>query len=96
MRLWQMIFFAAILAIVPAGSAEAKKPHHHKPVVPQLAPSLIPALPPLFTTYDVYVGGLHLVAAQVWFQEEAPTLSRHRQGADLWYMEQVFSVEYIS
>lgn len=65
------IIFGLMLAVLPFAPAQAKKPHRHPaPPVIEVAPSRIPALPPLFTTYDVYVGGFHLVAAQVWFQEQ--------------------------
>ncbi|MGB9154668.1 MAG: DUF3108 domain-containing protein [Alphaproteobacteria bacterium] len=52
-------------------AAHAQTPHHHHAA--KTTPQLLPALPPLYTTYDVYVGGIHLVAAQVWFQEEGNT-----------------------
>jgi len=45
--------------------------HHHRPGEDLNSQSpMIPPLPPLFTTYDVYIGGIHLVAAKVWFEEE--------------------------
>lgn len=32
---------------------------------------LIPAIPPVVVTYDVYVGGVHLMSADVYFEENA-------------------------
>jgi hypothetical protein len=50
-------------------------------------PSPIPAVPPVTVTYDVYVGGVHLMTADVTFEEKA---SRYRarvlgRTAGLWY-----------
>ncbi len=60
--------------LLPFSAAQAKKTHHTQSApAEENEPQLIPALPPLYTTYDVYVGGLHLVAAQVWFEEQGNT-----------------------
>ncbi|MDR3448328.1 MAG: DUF3108 domain-containing protein [Alphaproteobacteria bacterium] len=65
MRLRLCLILVFICALMPFAPAEAKRAHH---VVAE--PQLIPALPPLYTTYDVYVGGIHLVQAQIWFEEQ--------------------------
>jgi len=48
---------------------------------------LIPAIPPLAATYDVYVGGIHLMTANVVFQEQAARyrarVTGHTYG--IWY-----------
>lgn len=58
---WRALAFGFLMAVLPVGPAFAKQ----KP----LAPSLIPVLPPLLTTYDVYVGGFHLIASTIFFEE---------------------------
>jgi hypothetical protein len=60
MRIRQAILLGLLCAALPFASAQAEK----------LKPSRIPVLPPIHTTYDVYVGGFHLVAAQIWFEEQ--------------------------
>ena len=72
MRLHQVIPLALLLICLPLTAAQAKKPHHRvsSPSPPTVQPQLIPSLPPLFTTYDVYVGGLYLVQSKVWFEEQ--------------------------
>jgi hypothetical protein len=71
MKLKQAILLGIMAAVLPFASAEAKKPSRpHAPAVAQAAPSRIPVLPPIFTAYDVYVGGFHLVASNIWFEEE--------------------------
>ena len=73
MRLFQTMTLVLVLIALPLSAAQAKKPHRHVPSAPVVEPQLIPALPPLFTTYDVYVGGLHLVQAHIWFEEQGST-----------------------
>jgi len=68
MRTWRLLKWALILMFVPLPLAHARPLHSHIPS--QIGPQLIPPLPPIYTTYDVYVGGIHLVAAQVWFEEQ--------------------------
>jgi hypothetical protein len=73
MRLFQTIPLILVLVALPLAAAQAKKAPRPKTPAPVVAPPLIPVLPPLFTTYDVYVGGLHLVEANVWFEEQGST-----------------------
>jgi len=71
MKLKQAILFATIMAVLSFAPAEAKKPVRSlAPVAAKAVPSRIPVLPPIFTAYDVYVGGFHLVASTIWFEEE--------------------------
>jgi hypothetical protein len=56
-----------ILLLLTPGLAMAKARHKPAPT-PQV---LIPAIPPLVVTYDVYVGGIHLMTADIVFQEQA-------------------------
>jgi len=44
-------------------------PAHAKPAPKPKV--LIPTIPPITVTYDVYVGGVHLMTADVFFQEQA-------------------------
>jgi Protein of unknown function (DUF3108) len=73
MRYFKIVFCTLILACLLVTPAEAKKANHHKEAANEDAPSLIPALPPVLTNYDIYVGGIHLVAAQIWFEEQGST-----------------------
>jgi hypothetical protein len=72
MREWKKVVVAAFIALLlmPVSSAEAKT---HKHAAPPVAlsppPKLIPDFPPIETSYDVYVGGIHLIAAKIWFEE---------------------------
>lgn len=59
---------ALFLLAWPCDTAWAKKARHA--VIAPAAPVVIPSVPPLVTDYDVYVGGIHLVAAQIWFQQQ--------------------------
>ncbi len=52
-------FLILMLTVLPCAFARA---------VPQ--PQQIPALPAIVTTYDIYVGGIHLVTADILFQEQ--------------------------
>ncbi len=64
MKLRIILFALAMLAFVQVAIA-APKPH-----APAIAQQRIPALQPLMTTYDIYVGGLHLVTADILFEEQ--------------------------
>jgi hypothetical protein len=71
MRIWQKILFLIILAATPLLPAHAKTAHTKAPPpVVRVEPQLIPSFSPIFAAYDVYVGGIHLVAAQIWFEEQ--------------------------
>ena len=70
MRLWQAISLVLLLGFLPLSAAQAKKPPQNAPVAPVVVPQLVPALRPISATYDVYVGGLHLVVAKIWFEEQ--------------------------
>lgn len=56
-----------------------------KPAAP--AKVLIPAFPPVVVTYDVYVGGIHLMSADVTFDEEKKSYRARVLGktVGLWY-----------
>jgi len=64
MRLRLGVTFFLLIVLCPFSEAMAKKSHALKPL------QLIPTLPPVLTSYDIYVGGVHLVAAQIWFEEQ--------------------------
>lgn len=66
--LW-LYALAFVLLIAPYALAEKAHKHKHINRVPEEA-QLIPNIPPLIATYDIYVGGLHLVTADILFQEE--------------------------
>lgn len=65
--LW--ICVVTLLLLVSPHAFAKKAQHHHAENAPDKL-QLIPIIPPLTATYDVYVGGLHLVTADVFFQEE--------------------------
>jgi len=63
----RVFLLAALVVLLPLSPAEAKKPRL-RPVAIE-TPSKIPVLRPILTTYDVYVGGFHLVTSSIWFEE---------------------------
>lgn len=58
--------FNRLLALAVLGSLLGAFPAQAK----KLKPSEIPVLPPILTTYDVYVGGLHLITSHIWFEQQ--------------------------
>jgi hypothetical protein len=50
------------------------------------ASQLIPKLPPVMTTYDVYVGGLHFLTANILFQEEDGKYTTHVHAKTYGYL----------
>jgi hypothetical protein len=67
MQFRRTLLIAVSLLLLLTSSAYAKRVHISSTVE---TPQLIPTFPPLVTSYDVYLGGLHLIAAQVWFEEK--------------------------
>lgn len=69
-----LIFFLLLLTLVtaPGGPARAKG---------------VPAVKPIVVTYDVYVGGIHLLTADVMFEESARAYHAHMVGHTygFWY-----------
>jgi len=65
------VFLLAVLAVVlPLSPAEAQKPRlRSSRTAARTEPTKIPILPPILTTYDIYVGGFHLVSSSIWFEE---------------------------
>ena len=59
-----MRFLCLLLLLLAPATAYAKS---------KAEPVLIPAVPPVVLTYDVYVGGIHLVTADIAFQERGDT-----------------------
>lgn len=73
----------------PAGHKHAhKKP---KPVVKEEPPSRIPVIAPIVTTYDVYVGGIHLLQANILFQEEGNHYRAHVTGGTYGFWHRMFA-----
>ena len=70
MRVLLGLILCAVLAMVPLDSALAKTKHKKHDAPP---PQLIPMIPPVVATYDVYVGGLHFITADIEFQEQNGT-----------------------
>jgi hypothetical protein len=54
---------------------------------PEVAPQAIPEMRPIITSYDIYVGGVHLLTADVLFQEQAGHYHAHVQAKTygFWY-----------
>lgn len=83
-----VVFFALIfaLAFAPGGfaCAETLAKHHKKQVEEK---SLIPAIKPIVATYDIYVGGFHLLTADILFEEDAHTYHAYMKGKTygIWY-----------
>jgi hypothetical protein len=74
----RLIFLVLLLAFAP-GLALAKSAREPK--------MLIPVLPPVVVTYDVYVGGIHLMSADVTFEERAARYRARVLGktVGIWY-----------
>ncbi|MBV8060333.1 MAG: DUF3108 domain-containing protein [Alphaproteobacteria bacterium] len=53
-------------------------------------PSRIPVIPPVVTTYDVYVGGIHLLQANILFQEEGNHYRAHVTGGTYGFWHRMF------
>src|SRR5580704_11322222 len=58
------------------------------PLDAQPAPHL-PKLKPVMTTYDVYVGGIHFLTADILFQEQAGTYKTHLHAHTAGYLYKV-------
>jgi hypothetical protein len=84
-RLFLFVLFMT-LALAPGDSVRAENPvsHHKKPVED---PTLIPAVQPVVATYDIYVGGIHLLTADILFEEGAHKYHVQVKGQTygLWY-----------
>jgi hypothetical protein len=82
MRRFVLLSIALLfIAAPPAHGA----PAHLNPRVKKPA-QLIPQLPPILTTYDVYVGGLHFLTANILFQEEAGKYNTHLKAHTYGYI----------
>jgi len=61
-------------------------PTHAQPASPHVGNSRIPKLPPVMTTYEVYVGGIHFLTAEILFQEEADKYKTHMHAHTAGYL----------
>lgn len=88
------VFLCLLLSLLvfPASVACAETPHkHHHVAKPPEQPAppkqLIPLLPAVVMHYDIYVGGIHIVEADILFQEEIghyrTRVNAHTYG--VWY-----------
>ncbi len=89
MRLNFNIFLILSLALMAPNHAFAAKNHHaHKVTKTQPAPppKLIPDFPPVAASYEVYVGGIHLISAEATFASEGDhyTSSLHAETYGFW------------
>ena len=66
-RIISLTLIALLASGAPSPAVAKSKRHAPPPVAPA---QTMPALPPLAATYDIYVGGIHLVAARIWFEAE--------------------------
>jgi Protein of unknown function (DUF3108) len=64
-----------IFTMVTAGTAVQAKPLHASS-----PKQLIPVFQPIIATYDVYVGGIHLLTADILFQEQGGKYRSHVEG----------------
>lgn len=87
MRYLSFLFLCLALAIVPAGLVRAESGHvpHKKPAAEDK--TLIPEIQPIVTTYDVYVGGIHLLTADILFEQMARKYRAQVKGQTygFWY-----------
>jgi hypothetical protein len=78
----RIIFLSfAIMLLAAPGSAQPINPHAQK--------SAIPKLPPVIVTYDVYVGGLHFLTADILFQEQGGKYRTHLHAHTAGYLYKV-------
>jgi len=84
MRRLVLLFLALMLVAAPSppGDAQTVNPHSRKSAPAQI----IPQLPPVMTTYDVYIGGLHFLTADILFQEESGFYKTHLHAHTAGYL----------
>jgi hypothetical protein len=71
--------------------AEAKKAYRHAaPPPPAEEPQLLPVLPPVSASYDVYVGGIHLLTAEAFFQEQDGKYQAELKGKTYGFWQRLF------
>jgi hypothetical protein len=70
------IFFALAFLIAPCVPGDAQAPH-------------LPKLKPVMTTYDVYVGGIHFLTADILFQEEHGRYQTHLHAHTAGYLYKI-------
>jgi hypothetical protein len=84
------IFALTVALFLLAGSA---LPSHAQPAAPHMKKSepgtQIPKLPPVMTTYEIYVGGLHFLTADILFQEEGGTYKTRMHAHTAGYLYKV-------
>ncbi len=77
MRFVQVILVSFLAVMLPlVAHAKAAK-------YPVAEVQILPVLPPVETTYDIYVGGLHLVTAHIWFEEQGNVFHTIVRAQDL-------------
>ena len=77
----KLLSLALISALILTPFADsAAKTKALAPPQPVAEAPAIPAIPALVTSYDVYVGGLHLLSADILFQEENKTYHAQVSG----------------
>jgi hypothetical protein len=77
MRILFFLLLSLSLAITPCVAATIDAASSHRKPAPE---QLIPAFRPIVTTYDVYVGGVHLLTADILFQEQGRKYRAHLAG----------------
>ena len=74
MRIFVLVF--AIIFLIPSAlDAQPASPREH-----------LPKLKPVMTTYDIYVGGLHFLTADILFQEESGRYKTHLHAHTAGYL----------
>src|ERR1700733_2219082 len=87
MRRLLFLSFVLFLTTLPIASGEAQPAAPHaKKSDPSRS---IPKLPPVMTTYDIYVGGLHFLTAEILFEEESGRYKTHLHAHTAGYLYKV-------
>lgn len=87
-RLFFLVSLSVLVLKPDAYLHAATNPLHHKKNIEDQ--NLIPALQPIVATYDIYIGGIHLLTADVLFEEGAHTYHARLNGQTYGVVYKVF------
>ncbi|MGE3623814.1 MAG: DUF3108 domain-containing protein [Bdellovibrionales bacterium] len=87
MRRFIALVIALLVALMPmaAGFAQPSAPRAKKAVMA----SRIPQMPPIMTTYEIYIGGIHFLTANILFRREAGSYDTHLHARTAGYLYKV-------
>ncbi len=80
----RLLILSLVLILTAASGAQAVVRHSE-----DSSSQTIPQLPPVMTTYDIYVGGIHFLTANILFQEEGGHYRTHLHARTADYLYKV-------